>query len=122
MSVEGLWSIYFESNVEILPGMKGMGGGVVVFETSKIFGGDTHYFYLGQYEVLGNEMKAKVDVNKYDPNGIDIFFLGEDKYKLEISGTLGSTEIGSVCEGVGHVLGYPDRKIKLILTKRAELP
>lgn len=122
MSVEGLWSIYFESTVEILPGMKGMGGGVVVFETSKIFGGDATHFYLGNYEISGNVMKAQVDVNRYDPYGIDIFFLGEDKYKLEISGALVSTEIGSVCEGIGHVVEHPDRNIKLILTKRAELP
>ena len=67
-------------------------------------------------------MKAKVDVDKYNPDGIDIFFLGKDKYELEISGALGSTEIGSVCEGTGHVVGYAEREIKLILTKRAELP
>jgi hypothetical protein len=44
MGIEALWSLEFVSTED------SYGAGVVIFETNKIFGGDSLYYYLGNYE------------------------------------------------------------------------
>jgi hypothetical protein len=52
MSIEAVWAVNFITPV-------GAGGaGVVVFETGRIFGGDSYYYYIGGYLINGTEVHA----------------------------------------------------------------
>lgn len=57
MALEALWAVTFISNVNPIGG-----GGVVVFETQRVFGGDATYYYVGSYNVTGDDMTADVAI------------------------------------------------------------
>lgn len=57
MSVEGLWC--FQSTSYDNPN-DFRDGGVVVLETNRIFGGDSMMAYVGEYELAGDLVHAKV--------------------------------------------------------------
>src|SRR5713101_127037 len=66
MDEEGLWSVEFISSPQSQGQMwSGVGAGVVVLETWKLFGGDSTYFYLGTYSFNAGKLTAIVDVKHY---------------------------------------------------------
>lgn len=109
--LEALWSVEFVSNTQ------SWGAGVVVFETGKIFGGDSTYFYVGSYDVVADTIHATVTVSHYagEPNSI----FGQLK-KLSIVAT-GKPE-QNVFTIQGNVVENSSLKIAARLTRRAELP
>ena len=64
MSFEGLWAIRFGHKGEAgLPN-----GGVVVFETNRVFGGDSWIAYTGRYELQeGKRVVANVTAEQHSP-------------------------------------------------------
>lgn len=44
--IEALWSAEFTSNVG------NFGAGVAVLETDRILGGDSQYYYVGNYQIV----------------------------------------------------------------------
>jgi hypothetical protein len=55
-SVEALWLDEFITN-------KGnYGTGVVIFETNKVFGGDSMYYYLGTFKAGGDSIAGEVNI------------------------------------------------------------
>jgi len=59
MTIEALWAVAFSTP-------EGAAGtGVVVFETGRVFGGDSLYYYLGDYAVDRKTVRGKVDVIHY---------------------------------------------------------
>ena len=56
-SVEGLWC--FQSASRDNPGLFEYGG-TVVLETGRVLGGDSFLAYIGDYEITGNEITARV--------------------------------------------------------------
>ena len=109
--IEALWSVEFISNVQ------NWGAGVVVFETGKIFGGDSTYFYVGSYDLVADTIHAQVTVSHYagEPNSI----FGPLK-KLSIVGTGKPEQNAFTIQG--HVVENPSLQIAARLTRRAELP
>ena len=113
--IEGLWSISF-STVE--QPQNDVGAGVVVFETLRIFGGDSVYFYTGNYSIVKeNQIEASVSVNHYYGPPLSIF------------GPLAKCTIiidGSIAADEFYVQGYvkenPVLKLIVKFVKRAELP
>jgi hypothetical protein len=64
--VEGLWSVEFASSQGFV------GAGVAVFETQRIFGDDSFYFYVEDYRVDKNNLFAKITVTHYNgPTSFD---------------------------------------------------
>ena len=129
MSIEGLWTVKFESNINVaadLFGERSKGGGVVIFETERVFGGDSQYFYVGKYWVRRNKFFGDIEITKFEPSGSDIFglnVLGIDRFGLELSGGMPEgTEIGTTCKANGKVKNFTDFQITIFLEKRAELP
>ena len=57
-SVEGMWTVWFE-------GVAGLGCGIVVLETQKVFGGDSSWYYRGSYTIDGGQFSAEVEVTHY---------------------------------------------------------
>ncbi|MEF8794533.1 GrlR family regulatory protein [Thiohalorhabdus sp.] len=62
MSVEALWSIRFSalgSHVQ----------GVVIFETNRIIGGDSDFYYMGEYQVNDGYLIGWLRVENYSASG-----------------------------------------------------
>ena len=120
MSVEGLWSVIFKFAPEE------WNAGVVIFESQKIYGGDSAFYFLGGYELKPHNqtsgISAEVSVEKYIPGAVDIFGLGEDIFTIDFEGNVSSTEVGGTIRGTGEVVGKSRYQITVSLTKRAELP
>lgn len=57
--LEALWTIEFE----VAGGWQN--GGVLVFETGRIFGGDSQYYYLGTFNASGGSVTAELRVTHY---------------------------------------------------------
>jgi len=81
MSVEALWT-----NSMHAPGQ--FGAGVVVFETERVFGGDSSMYYTGTYRISSGELTGRVRVRKHhDIPGI-VPFAGVDDAEFEIKATM----------------------------------
>ncbi len=112
--IEGLWSISFASVEQ--PETQ-VGAGVVVFETLRIFGGDSLYFYIGNYSISNGNISAEARVNHYFGPPSSIFGTLE-QYTVVFSGPIAPNEfyVG------GYVKENPAMKLVVKLVKRAELP
>lgn len=58
--LEALWSVVF-----IAPGQQNVNAGVVIFETGRLFGGDSWYYYTGTYEEKNGKLTAKLKSTHY---------------------------------------------------------
>jgi hypothetical protein len=111
MGIEALWSLEFESTNE------SYGAGVVVFETEKIFGGDSLYYYLGNYKTSNGILEAEIEVTHYFGSKSSIF--GElDKFKIKLTGKFKE----NLFYADGYLVDDKDKKVKVKLTKQANLP
>jgi len=108
--VDGFWIVQYE-------GMKGNGGGVVIFTKGKVFGGDTGYTYMGSYRTQGTSVKANVKVCNFLPDVPSVVGVAGD-FELNIDGTVE----GDVIKGTGSLVNSQAVGIALKLTKRANLP
>jgi hypothetical protein len=58
--LEALWSVMF-----IAPGQQNINAGVIIFETGRLFGGDSWYYYTGTYEGKNGILTAKLKSTHY---------------------------------------------------------
>ncbi len=112
MNVEALWSVAFSSNIGFA------GAGVAVFETGRVFGGDSTMIYVGSYRVDGDVVKAEVKIEKYAHASGMVSVVGMDSFTLEVSGKLDIQKMHLH----GHVKGRPDLTMEIEAVRRAELP
>ena len=112
--IEGLWSVYFSSQGQVVDYR---GAGVIVCETQRILGGDSEFFYLGDYEITNGTVRAKVKVTHYFGQGFSIFGPAS-QYTVVFEGVLAAREFVAN----GYVVEDPSKKVLVKLTKRAELP
>lgn len=114
--IEGLWSVSFAT---VDQPQNQVGAGVVVFETQRIFGGDSAYFYVGNYSISSgtNRLSAEVTINHYfgPPSSI---FGPFSRYTVMFSGLITPNEFYAE----GYVKEDPSMKLVIKLVKRAELP
>lgn len=108
--IEALWSL------EFVAANGNDGGGVVIFESGRIFGGDSSYYYVGSYEISGSKLTANVVVNHYfgDVNNV---FGPYKKVTLELAGQVEQDQF--IVQGVAK---EPASNAKVRLTRRSELP
>jgi hypothetical protein len=109
--LEALWSVEFSSNAQ------GFGAGVIVFESSRAFGGDAQYFYIGRYKIVDGILKAEAKVTHYAnlPNSI---FGPLKEFNLRLEGKIAEPTF----DLKGYLVERPEMKIIARLTKRADLP
>jgi hypothetical protein len=93
-------------------------GGVVILETNRVFGGDSGYFYLGDYSVFGDRFAACVKITKHNPSWENVF--GDDAPQFEIR-VLGSIEGDIIVAGMER-LDRPGLRLPLRLVRKAPLP
>ena len=80
--MEGLWTAEFGSSAGIY------GGGVAVFRDGKLLGGDGGYFYLGEYSVTENKLRATIEVQPFLDNYSSVFGTVNQKLTLDLVGSL----------------------------------
>jgi len=109
--LEALWSVEFVSNLQ------SFGAGVAVFETGRVFGGDSQYYYLGTFRVANGVAQANIKVNHCF--GLPSSIFGPmKKFNLKLTGQPNTP----VMELRGHLVEDPKLQIYIRLTKRADLP
>jgi hypothetical protein len=109
--LEALWSIEFVSNLGIY------GAGVIIFETGRVFGGDSQYFYVGTCEVKHDNLEAEINVTHYHGQPFSIFGPLK-KFKAKLTGKLQEPTM----ELNGFLLEDPNQRFIVRLIKRADLP
>jgi hypothetical protein len=93
-------------------------GGVAVLETNRIFGGDSGYYYIGDFSVFGDRIEASVRVTKHNLSWINAF--GDDalQFEIKILGRIGDDVIEAIMERADR----PGLRLPLRLMRRATLP
>lgn len=116
-NVEAMYTIEFASDSG---GYIGHGYGVVIFETGRIFGGDSSFVYIGKFHVENGIVLADVHCkNDREVEGlVSIFADGEDEFDLHLEGVIAFNEF--VLKG--YKVNDQSKKITVKLTRRAELP
>src|SRR5688572_14202113 len=109
--LEALWSVEFVSNTQ------NFGAGVAVFETGRIFGGDSQYYYIGSYRVKDGLLHADLEINHYAGSPSSVFGPAK-QFNLKLSGK----PADPVMQVSGHVVQHPQLQIYIRLTRRADLP
>lgn len=111
--LEGLWSIRFESNI---PNLHHWGNGIVVWETQRILGGDSQFYYIGNYIVKDAIVTGDLEITAFCPVAISV--LGPSR-KIKFQGkVISGNQI--VCHG--SATENPEIKIKINCEKRSGLP
>lgn len=107
--VKGFWIVQFM-------GLHGNGGGVVVLNEGKVFGGDSGYTFVGTYKEEGDKLTCLVRVSKFLGSYISVLGV-EGDYDLQMVTDTHENEMN----GVMSVVGMPDRQLAVKLTKRSDL-
>ena len=86
--IDGLWVIEFSSSLNL------SGTGILVLSKNRLFGGDTGYYYSGNYDIDNNILTAKIIATRFDTNSISVFG-SKDQFTLEIKGKLSDSEFSA---------------------------
>lgn len=118
MSIEALWTMYMGTVDE--PGLTEgwASAGVVVFETGRLFGGDSGYYYLGTYELNGGRVTGTAVSQHYNGPPNSAFGPGIISQEVKFEGTIEGEEIS----GEMWVKGRPQPRLPMKLHRQAELP
>lgn len=81
-SIEAMWTVRLDSPAGV--DME-LGGGVLVIETNRVFGGDSGYAYVGSCSVSGDSIAGELRIIRHDPNMISIFG-DQDEFSVSYEG------------------------------------
>ncbi len=107
--IQGLWVLQYI-------GLKGSGGGVVVFVNGKVLGGDTGYSYVGTYTLEDDTLKAHIRVSNFLPDVPNVLGLSGD-FDLEIIAPV----TGDLVQGAMSLVGRPGAGVAVKMMKKASL-
>jgi hypothetical protein len=110
--LEALWSVEFQSSF----GMHG--NGVAVFETGRVFGGDSSMIYVGSFRVENGVIHSEINVKKYAHTPGMGSVVGLDTFNLKVTGKPDQNDMVLS----GFVVEDPARTITIHAVRRAELP
>ena len=79
--LEALWSVTF-----VVPTFGSYGAGVVVLENGTVRGGDSTYYYIGNFRVKDDVVIADVSINHYF-GPLNNVFGAVQKIQITLSGT-----------------------------------
>ena len=109
--IEALWSVTFNTP------QGAWGSGVVVLETQRILGGDSMYYYLGDYTVTGSVVQGSVDVVHYSGPPHNVF--GPlNRVTLQFKGELK----GDTMQAVAVDPANQQRQMTMTFKRLADLP
>jgi hypothetical protein len=78
--LEALWAVTFGTRQDF-------GAGVIVFETRRIFGGDSCFYYVGHYDynTRDHTISGEVEVTRHTP-GAPFIVPGRDGGRFQLNG------------------------------------
>jgi hypothetical protein len=102
-----------------LGAVENIGWGVIVFETDRIFGGDTSFYYVGHYDYNRRDgtLSGEVEVIRHAP-GLPFIFGGHDGGRVQLSGRLSEPEMILM----GHLVQDPQQRIAVHCRHLHDLP
>lgn len=113
--VEALWAVHFGGLY--IPGQHN--GGVVVLETTRIFGGDSCFYYVGKYDLTDNKLTAQVRITHFNgPNKTAFGTSESDPYDVEFEGVLDGNSI----DGEIWKTDDPNDRLSINLLRLENLP
>jgi hypothetical protein len=116
---EGLYVVEFGDVSDLTPPGMYRNGGVAVLETNRVFGGDSGYYYVGNYSVNSESIAATIKIVKHDPNWSDAF--GDTAESFTVKMQAGPMIAGTI-EGSIERADIPGIKLPVRLTFKEELP
>ncbi len=108
--LSGLWTIEFSTNAGDMP------GGVFIFQKGRIYGGNSGFFYLGNYIIDSDSINAKIEVVN-SSSGANPIFGSLKNSTLILWGRVQAPEM----ELTGRLSARPALKIFLNCTKQADI-
>ena len=106
--IEGFWTVVFSAGPNY-------NGGVAVFASGSVYGGDNAFFYVGSYSVEALKVVATLDCRAFTRNATNIFGTQLDSFPLVIEGTL---QPDGTIAAQGRVPIAPHLALNMRLTKR----
>ena len=95
---EGLYKVEFKTQI-------GMGYGVVLIRSGKLWGGDTGMFYIGSYTEDGNKIVANVAIDRHSRTAaIPTSVFGVERANITLTGVVSGdvvTTTGTAREAPG---------------------
>jgi len=105
----GLWTVEFISTINRT------GKGVLVLYNQRLFGGDSAYYYSGNYEINNDKIRGNIIVIRHDPIGISVF--GDmGSFKLSLEGEVDNLHFSAVAT----IPNMPNLKIRVVGNKKEE--
>jgi T3SS negative regulator,GrlR len=112
MALEALWAVTFGTGQE-------SGSGVIVFETNRLFGGDTSFYYVGHYDHNRRDQTISGEVEVTRHGSLQRFlFPGWDGGRVRLSGQLSEPEMILT----GHLVEDPQQRIAVHCRHLHDLP
>ena len=93
-------------------------GGVAVLETNRLFGGDSGYYYLGNYTIKDSQFEATVKIVKHNPTWEDAFGSTSPSFNIKVQATANN----GIIEGFMDRLDPPQARLPVRLTWKEDLP
>lgn len=116
MTIEALWTMQFHNTSG-----PASSAGVVVFETNRIFGGDSCYYYIGTYHVDGEKIHGRVKSVRFNHQQACQSVIGPYEHlDFQFLGTM--DEGHRIIKGTLSVEGDPTRQVHVTLSNRHPLP
>lgn len=84
MSLEALWSLSVETHDD-------RGAGVMVFDTNRLFGGDSAFCWVGTYELNDGTLTGRAQVHRH-AEGLPAIFPELGDYDITFSGSVNNIE------------------------------
>ena len=108
--VDGLWTVEFISVTNRFG--KGI---LVLLPNGRLVGGDSAYYYSGNYKTENSKIIGNAFVIRYDPTGMSVF--GDlDSFKLSFCGQINNSHFSAG----GSIDNMPDIKIRIVGNKKED--
>ena len=114
-NLEALWAVYYGDAAD----PDHFNGGVVVFESSRVFGGDSYFYYAGSYEASVKTISAQVKITHYSGHDVTAFGIQvRESLELQIQGRRDGNEI----RGTMWPVDFPGNHLPIVLVHLEDLP
>ena len=104
---EGLWTVVFRAG-------QVSAGGVVVLRSGNLMGGDSQFYYTGNYSVQDSKITATIRVQAFVGNAVTVFGAPVANFDLNLSGTL----TGNQASAVATSNAFPSLRMQMNMVKR----
>ncbi len=113
-NLDGLWAMRFDDFENC--GIRN--GGAVVIMGTRLYGGDGHFYYLGEFEIAGSQTMGRGSITHYSGRNLSAYGIPvDDRLEIEFACDIRNDRI------VGHMwpAGREQPMLSITLRRLAEL-